>query len=43
MRAINITGNKFGKLTVISEVPKNERTGSRQNRPKWKCLCDCGN
>jgi hypothetical protein len=30
----NITGNKYGRLTVIEYIPKSA---------KWKCLCSCGN
>lgn len=37
MRAIDLTGKKFGKLTVIEfEFVKNKRR-------YWKCKCDCGN
>lgn len=33
----DLTGQKFGKLTVI------EKTELRKdNRPVWKCQCDCG-
>lgn len=35
MRAIDLSGQKFGKLTAI-EVSV---TGRRR---KWRCLCDCG-
>lgn len=35
---INLTGRRFGKLTVI------EQTKSRKpGRPMWLCQCDCGN
>jgi len=35
---INLTGQKFGHLTVI------ERDGSdSRGEAKWKCKCDCGN
>lgn len=34
---IDMTGKKFGKLTVIERVANNS-----QNRAVWKCLCDCG-
>ena len=43
MRKQDLTGQKFGRLTVISEVPKANREGSRKNRPQWYCQCDCGN
>ena len=35
---INEIGNKYGRLTVISEAGRNS-TGWVQ----WKCLCSCGN
>ena len=35
--AINLTGLRFSKLTVI------EREGSKSGKPLWSCLCDCGN
>lgn len=34
---IDLTGRKFGKLTVI------KRTGSKRNSALWLCQCDCGN
>ena len=36
-RLIDLTGKKFGKLTVI------ERAENRGNETFWKCKCDCGN
>ena len=38
-RQVNIIGNKYGKLTVISES-KEKLYG---NRTGYVCLCDCGN
>lgn len=37
MRKIDLTGQTFGRLTVIR---KNGR--SKQNVIKWECKCDCG-
>lgn len=37
-RVINLTGKKFGRLTVLSLLPK-ECNHAR----KWRCLCSCGN
>ena len=34
---IDMTGQKFGRLTVIS------RLASKHNRATWLCQCDCGN
>ena len=36
-RFINLTGKKFGRLTVL------EKNGTRNSRIEWLCLCDCGN
>jgi hypothetical protein len=36
-RFIDLTGQTFGRLTVIERAPSN---GSRDAR--WKCLCTCG-
>lgn len=36
MKLIDLTGKKFGRLTVI------ERTDSPNKNAKWLCLCDCG-
>jgi len=33
---IDLTGQRFGKLTVISRAESNS-----QNRAMWSCLCDC--
>ena len=36
-KLIDLKGQRFGKLTVV------ERTeNDTQNRPTWKCRCDCG-
>lgn len=35
---IDLTGQKFGKLTAMNYVSKNNST-----RAHWKCQCDCGN
>jgi hypothetical protein len=36
MRFIDLTGQKFGRLTVI------ECSGRNNGRATWKCKCDCG-
>ncbi len=36
-KAQNISGQSFGKLTVI------ERVGSKSHNTTWKCQCECGN
>jgi len=34
----DITGQRFGRLTVVSRLPN-----SKDRRTRWKCVCDCGN
>lgn len=36
---IDLTGQKFGKLTVINKEPGKASNGSAL----WNCLCECGN
>ena len=38
MKLIDLTGQKFGKLTVISRA-----TDKKYNNPHWICSCSCGN
>lgn len=38
MKKINLTGLKFGRLTVLEEVLER-----RNRRIVWLCLCSCGN
>lgn len=35
----DLTGQRFGKLTVIRFLGRN----LRNNKPMWECKCDCGN
>lgn len=35
-KLINLTGQKFGRLTIIKQAGKNKRRQSR-----WLCRCDC--
>lgn len=37
MRLKDLSGEKFGKLTVIKRAP------NRNNRTMWLCECECGN
>lgn len=39
-KMIDLTGQKFGRLTVIG-FDHMEKHG-KHNRPYWKCVCDCG-
>lgn len=37
-KLIDLTGQRFGRLTVVERIPKtNNCTNAR-----WRCLCDCG-
>lgn len=36
-KLIDLTGQRFGKLTVI------KRSGTRNRMAEWHCKCDCGN
>jgi hypothetical protein len=36
-RVINLTGDRFGRLTVLNYVGKD-----KYNNAMWKCECDCG-
>jgi hypothetical protein len=38
MRFIDLTGQKFGRLTVIKRIEN-----GLCNRTRWCCKCDCGN
>ena len=37
MKALNLKGQKFNRLTVL------ERFGRKGEKVMWKCRCDCGN
>lgn len=39
---IDLTGQRFGRLTVIERV-QNKEFPSGQTRPQYLCKCDCGN
>lgn len=38
--APDLTGKRFGKLTVIARAPRKPSTATRNAR--WVCRCDCG-
>lgn len=38
----DLTGQRFGKLTVIKEAPSKQNLRG-QNLRYWECKCDCGN
>lgn len=37
-KVIDLTGKKFGRLTVLSRYKENTR-----GYAQWLCKCDCGN
>lgn len=42
MKRIDLSGKKFGKLTVIG-YSHSDATKSGQKRAMWSVVCDCGN
>ena len=42
MRFNDLTGQKFGKLTVINRADSKVDNSGRR-RTMWSCVCDCGN
>lgn len=36
-KCIDLTGQRFGRLTIISRCGSDKRGNA-----KWKCICDCG-
>ena len=38
MKVIDITNQKFGKLTAL-----NREENDKHGQARWKCICDCGN
>lgn len=41
LRTPDLTGRRFGMLTVIGRAPNYEKGKNKMSR--WECLCDCGN
>ena len=40
-KCIDLTGQKFGRLTVIEKTDKPQ--GIKRTGTYWKCVCECGN
>ena len=40
MRALNLTGQRFGSLVVLRRVPN---PNHQRKNSWWQCRCDCGN
>lgn len=41
MRLIDLTGKRFGRLTVICRDFETQKSKNAE-KPYWKCKCDCG-
>lgn len=39
---IDLTGKRFGRLTVLRKVPYEEQKYNTDQSPIWECKCDCG-
>ena len=43
MKPKDLTGQRFGRLTVLSLNPIPYRSPSGKPTRRWDCVCDCGN
>ena len=41
-KLIDLTGQRFGRWTVLKRGPDYERHDSYERSPRWYCQCDCG-
>lgn len=39
-KVVDISGKKFGRLTVIRKVPR--PLNLKSSNARWECICDCG-
>jgi len=39
---IDLTGQRFNRVTVKGRNPINKITPNGNNKPRWDCVCDCG-
>lgn len=39
----DLTGERFGRLTVVERVENYVSPNGKWKQTRWKCLCDCGN
>lgn len=42
-RAVDLTGQRFGRLTVWRKGWLEKSKWREQKQTKWECMCDCGN
>lgn len=40
---IDLTGQRFGRLLVLSQAENRTSAGDPTGRRCWNCICDCGN
>ena len=40
---VDLIGQRFGKLVVIKQQPRERDENGKLRRIKWLCRCDCGN
>lgn len=40
---IDLTGQRFGRWTVLSEAPRLYKPTGLGPKRRWNCVCDCGN
>ena len=40
MRALDLTGQRFGRLTACERVPAPKTDGKKN--AGWECVCECG-
>lgn len=40
---IDLTGRRFGRLTVVRRAGTYYPPAIEGQQPTWECLCDCGN
>ena len=42
-KLIDLTGQRYGRLTVIKQAPAYITSDGHYHFTKWWCRCDCGN
>ena len=42
-KKVDLTGERFGKLVVVKELPRERDENGKLKRIRWLCQCDCGN
>ena len=42
-KIIDLTGQRFGKLLVVKQLPRERDENGKLKPIRWLCRCDCGN